>query len=84
MKTELEKLKEHLQIDVELSFLTQKDADRISWYIDKYFLENEKKQIKEAFNEGYRQAEIDDRTHNAKDISEYDDAEIYFNNTYLN
>lgn len=34
---ELDELKKHLQRDVNLSFLKQKDVDRISWYIDTYF-----------------------------------------------
>lgn len=33
----LQDLQEHLQRDVKLSFLKQKDVDRINWYIDTYF-----------------------------------------------
>lgn len=45
MQTICDKLKEHLQRDVDLSFLKQKDVDRISWYIDTYFKEEEVKQL---------------------------------------
>lgn len=44
----------------------------------------EVQQIKDAFNQGYREGFVDACHTNAtdKDISEYDDADIYYINTY--
>ena len=44
VKTTLQELQEHLQIDVQLKFLQQKDVDRINYYIDTFFKEKEQKQ----------------------------------------
>ena len=48
VKTTLQELQEHLQIDVQLKFLQQKDVDRINYYIDTFFKEKEQKQIEDA------------------------------------
>jgi hypothetical protein len=42
-------------------------------------LEMEKQQIKDAYNQGYRDGEDDS---SGKDISLYNDAELYFNETF--
>ena len=44
----------------------------------------EKQQIKDAFDEGYRQGFHDGvcSVENGKDISEYEDAENYYNDTF--
>lgn len=44
--------------------------------------QKEKKQIKEAFNEGYRDAEIDNNAESDKDISLYSNADNYYTQTY--
>ncbi len=51
VKTTLQELQEHLQRDVELRFLSQKDVDRINYYIDTFFKEKEQKQIENAVDE---------------------------------
>lgn len=45
--TALNKLKKGLQTDVDLSFLKQKDVDRIVWYIDTYYVDIEKEYTKQ-------------------------------------
>lgn len=45
--------------------------------------EMEKEQVKEAYNQGYRDAQIDGPDFNRlKDVSCFDDAEQYYNETY--
>jgi len=51
VKTTLQELQEHLQIDVQLKFLQQKDVDRINYYIDTFFKEKEQRQIEDAVDE---------------------------------
>lgn len=51
VKTTLQDLQEHLQRDVQLNFLQQKDVDRINYYIDTFFKEKEQKQIENAVDE---------------------------------
>ena len=42
-----------------------------------------KQEIKDAYNQGYRDGEIDaPSSHNEVDISEYTDAESYYNKTF--
>lgn len=54
--------------------------------IKEHFIGREKEQIYNAFNEGNRQGFNDGKSwsENEKDISEYDDAKNYYNNTYEN
>ncbi len=44
--------------------------------------EIEKQQIKDAFNQGYREGETDLFERAKEDIKEYSDATIYFNQTF--
>ena len=44
-------------------------------------LEEEKQEIIDAYNEGYRDGSLDDN-HDKKDISEYSNAEQYYNQTF--
>lgn len=50
--------------------------------INKLF-EKEKEQIKDAYNQGYRDGEIQEYN-SENDVSEFDDAENYYNNTFKN
>lgn len=43
---------------------------------------NEREQILNAYNQGYRDAEVDHEPND--DVSDYDDAEQYYNQTYNN
>ena len=43
----------------------------------------ERKQIEDAYNQGYREAEEDLTTQNKTDISEYENAEKYFTSTFI-
>jgi hypothetical protein len=65
----------------EISWLTAAD-----WYSDALnkALEMEKKQIFDAFNQGYREGEKDgdDGVVSFKDVSEFNDAENYWQRTY--
>ncbi len=63
--TVLSELKKHLQTEVDLSFLKKKDVERITWYIDTYFIEKEKCQIETAHMAGQRNAGIDPSAHSA-------------------
>ena len=58
----------------------------LDWFNDskKILLSEEKEQIKNAFNEGYRQGFRDAQhvTENEKDISEYEDANVYYKSVY--
>jgi predicted secreted protein len=61
----------------------------IEWHDDplalaklKDAVEMEKKQIKEAFNAGYRDAECDNGVKSPKDVSFYSNAEDYYTQTY--
>jgi hypothetical protein len=49
-------------------------------------LEKEKRVIEDAFNQGYREGFSDAQsvTENDKDISEFDDAQNYYNNKFKN
>lgn len=58
MDTALDKLKNGLKTDVELSFLKQKDVDRIVWYIDTYYKQAEKSQIEKAVNDTYSTCQV--------------------------
>jgi len=48
----LQDLQNHLQRDVDLGFLKQKDVDRINYYIDTFFKDKEKTQIIDAHDTG--------------------------------
>lgn len=45
-------------------------------------LQTEKEVIKEAFEQGYRDAESEGGINEGRDISEYDDSNEYFNNKF--
>ena len=47
-------------------------------------LKEEKQQIHDAFNQGYREGISDAQmvTNNDKDVAEYQDAELYYNTIY--
>ena len=50
-----------------------------------YYLDLEKKQIMDAYNHGYRDGEsAEESTKSVGDISEFYDADDYFNKTYNN
>lgn len=49
-------------------------------YLEDELLSKEKEQIVNAYNSGYRDAEPDNDDND--DVSDYADAEIYFNQTY--
>lgn len=59
-KTAMQELKDGLQTDVQLSFLKQKDVDRINWYIDTYYIPKEKQNIIEAWNNSTAATSTDD------------------------
>lgn len=57
--------------------------DKITIDLKDDFLEIEKKQIKDSFNAGYRNGEEDANTkNNHKDISEFANADYYYNDTF--
>jgi len=71
MKTAMQELKNHIDIDVTLKMCTKEYANRIKWYIDEYFIEKEKQQIIEA------------ATHGANfDKSPYSSAHEYYEKTF--
>lgn len=47
------------------------------------FLEDEKSQTKDAYNQGFRDGEIQEYN-SENDVSQFDDAENYYNNTFKN
>lgn len=49
---------------------------------EKKLLEIEKQQIKNAFNQGYRDAEMDLGKIADDDVADYENAENYYNETY--
>jgi hypothetical protein len=69
--TALQQLKKYLQNDVDLKFLSQKDVDRINWYIDTYFLSIERQHIEDAYNKGINNGlNIDYNTPDSEDYFE--------------
>ena len=54
MKTTIEEIKKFIATEVELSFMTQKNADRLNYYLDTFFVKEEKDRIVNAFNTGFK------------------------------
>ena len=60
VKTALQELQEHLQREVQLKFLQQKDVDRLNYYIDTFFKPKEQKQIEDAVDETQNKLIVND------------------------
>lgn len=52
MKTAITELIDYVKMDVEIKLTTPKAGERFIWYIETYFIEKEKQQIKDAFKAG--------------------------------
>lgn len=76
-KTPIMLLIEKLEKDRDYSLPMKKHLKKIATEL----LETEKKVICEAYSQGYRDAESDEGF-NKGDISEYDDANLYYNNKF--
>jgi hypothetical protein len=58
----------------------------VQWLItDGNFIEKEKQQISDAYNQGYRDGEnAEESTKALVDVSQWADAELYYKNTFKN
>ncbi|EMY3479099.1 hypothetical protein AAIP31_002341 [Flavobacterium psychrophilum] len=54
MKTTIEEIKKFIQTEVDLNFMTQKNADRLNYYLDTFFVKEEKDRIVNAFDTGFK------------------------------
>jgi len=64
-----------------------KERDNIPVHIittAKNYLEAEKQQFVDAFNQGFREGESETMTASKEDISKFDDAINYYNETFKN
>ncbi|OYZ51383.1 MAG: hypothetical protein B7Y11_13695 [Sphingobacteriia bacterium 24-36-13] len=65
-------ISKHISIGIALEFLAKFQKAK----------EIERQQIEQAYNQGYREAEIDNGADIRDDISDYGNASNYFNQTY--
>ena len=52
--TVIQEIKKFIKTEVELSFMTQKNADRLNYYLDTFFIKEEKDRIINAFETGFK------------------------------
>lgn len=50
MKTTIDEIKKFISTEVDLSFMTQKNAGRLNYYLDTFFVKEEKDRLKKSFD----------------------------------
>lgn len=65
MKTLIQEIQSSVKTEVDLNFMTQKNADRLNYYLDTFFVKKEKELIIEAVKAGLWEVET------PNDLDEY-------------
>ena len=60
MKTLIQEIQSFVKTEVDLSFMTQKNADRLNYYLDTFFVKKEKELITKSFIAGYNSRSNED------------------------